>query len=350
MVAPGANGDVLRPATLAEMMSPQYSVDPRMHGMGLAFWLDQLGDHRTAGHDGNVPGFASSLLVAPDDGIGVVVLTNNSSFIGAHLLATAVLRSLLGVPDPAAELPRPDVAPSPHLWPELVGYYAPEPGFLTNVRSWQMMGGEVQVLVKGRRSCSERCPRCLRCAGVSNCTRSTRAIRCCSPSSSDGLVVPVAFTRNEPGCIDGVVVGPPANARFHRRSTLRSTRVRGGSCCGWRLGRRPPPMAAAQAPALLVRPRAQLGVVRVRRVGVRAGLEVGVPEVVHCSARPQSSAGSAGSRRRLRPRRRSGPPCSPSCRRGHGQRRGRSSGRPTQRQRERPDGDATAAAVEDRHT
>ena len=239
---------MLRPATLAEMMSPQYSVDPRMHGMGLAFWLDQLGDHRTAGHDGNVPGFASSLLVAPDDGIGVVVLTNNSSFIGAHLLATAVLRSLLGVPDPAAELPRPDVAPSPHLWPELVGYYAPEPGFLTNVRSWQMMGGEVQVLVKDRRlllralSPIPALRRGLELHPVDHGDPLLFAVE------SDGLVVPVAFTRKEPGCIDGVVVGPPANARFHRRPTLRSTRVRGGLVVAgalaaalhrWRRRRRP---------------------------------------------------------------------------------------------------------------
>ena len=51
----GMRGPVLRPETLAEMMSPQYSVDPRVPGMGLAFWLGHLGEHRVAGHDGNVP-------------------------------------------------------------------------------------------------------------------------------------------------------------------------------------------------------------------------------------------------------------------------------------------------------
>src|SRR5439155_18286831 len=53
----GASGDVLRTETLAEMMSPQYSVDPRLPGMGLALWLDHQGTHRVSGHDGNNPGF-----------------------------------------------------------------------------------------------------------------------------------------------------------------------------------------------------------------------------------------------------------------------------------------------------
>jgi CubicO group peptidase (beta-lactamase class C family) len=245
----GPNGDVLRAETLAEMMSPQYSVDSRIPGMGLAFWLDAMGEHRIAGHDGNVPGFASSLAVAPDDGIGVVALTNNSSFIGAHLLAHTVLRSLLDVPDPASQLPRKDVAPSPHVWSELEGHYAPKPGFLTNVRSWQMVGGEVQVLVKNRR---------LMIRGLSMLPVLRRGLELHPVDAADpllfaveaeGLVVPVAFTRSEPGCIDHVAVGPPANTTFFRRSTLRSTRVRGGlvfvgalaaAVRPWRRRKRPP--------------------------------------------------------------------------------------------------------------
>jgi hypothetical protein len=200
--------------------------------MGLAFWLDHVGAHRTVGHDGNVPGFASSLVVAPDDGVGVVVLTNNSSFIGAHLLAHSVLRSLLGVPDPSAELPRADVLSSPHLWSELAGHYAPKPGFLTNLRSWQMVGGEVQVLVKNRRLI-------IRGLSMIPVLRKGLELRPVDPDDpllfaveAEGLLVPVAFARNEPGCIDSVAVGPPANTNFYRRSTLRSTRVRGGIVLG----------------------------------------------------------------------------------------------------------------------
>jgi hypothetical protein len=231
------------------MMSPQYSVDPRVTGMGLAFWLDHMGEHRVAGHDGNVPGFASSLIVAPDEGVGVVALTNNSSFIGAHLLAHGILRSLLDVPDPSSDLPRKDVAPSPHVWAELTGHYAPKPGFLTNLRALQMVGGEVQVLVKKRR---------LVIRGLSMIPVLRRGLELHPIDEADpllfaveaeGLVVPVAFTRSEPGCVASVAVGPPANTTFFRRSTLRSTRVRGGLVVAgalaaavrpWRRRKRPP--------------------------------------------------------------------------------------------------------------
>ena len=133
---PGTAGDVLRPESLAEMMTPQFSVHPRFPGMGLAFFLDHVGEHRVAGHDGNNPGFASALLVAPDQGLGVVVLTNTATFIGAHLPAQSLLRSLLGVADPVAEHSRSAVAEHPHIWSDLAGHYAPRPGFLTNARTW----------------------------------------------------------------------------------------------------------------------------------------------------------------------------------------------------------------------
>ena len=222
----GAHGDVLRPETLAEMMSLQYSVDPRLPGMGLAFWLDHQGTHRVAGHDGNNPGFASALLSAPDDGFAVVVLTNTATFIGAHLLAAAALRSLLGVADPAAELASTAVADQPHLWPELLGHYAPRSGFLTNMRSWQMTGGEVQVVVKRRG---------LVIRALSPLRRIRRGLRLYPTDASDpllfaleieGLVVPVAFARDGTGRVDRVAVGPAANTVYLRRPAVRSSRLR----------------------------------------------------------------------------------------------------------------------------
>jgi CubicO group peptidase (beta-lactamase class C family) len=222
----GAHGEVLRPETLTEMMSPQYSVDPRLPGMGLAFFVDHQGRHRVAGHDGNNPGFASALSTAPDDGFAVVVLTNTATFIGAHLLAGTVLRSLLGAPDPAGDLPRAGVPEQPHLWPELLGHYAPRSGFLTNVRSWQMTGGEVQVVVKHRRLV-------IRALSPLRQLRAGLQLHAIDDSDpllfaleTDGLVVPVAFARDAAGVVDRVVVGPPANTVFHRRSVVRSSRNR----------------------------------------------------------------------------------------------------------------------------
>src|SRR5581483_3716516 len=44
-------------------------------------------------------------------------------------------------------------------------------------------------------------------------------------ASAEGLTVEVAFASTD-GAVDRVAVGPPLNAVFHRRSSLRSARVR----------------------------------------------------------------------------------------------------------------------------
>jgi CubicO group peptidase (beta-lactamase class C family) len=94
----GQEGPILRQETLTEMWSPQFSPDPRIPGMGLAFFLHDFDGHPVVGHDGNLPGFASALLLAPEDRVGVVVLTNTATLFGAHLLAETTLRSELGLP------------------------------------------------------------------------------------------------------------------------------------------------------------------------------------------------------------------------------------------------------------
>ena len=77
----GANehGRVLEPATLATMFEPQYQPDTRLPGMGLGFFRADAAGHRLVLHDGILPGFNSELLIAPDDGIGVIGCTNGSS-------------------------------------------------------------------------------------------------------------------------------------------------------------------------------------------------------------------------------------------------------------------------------
>jgi CubicO group peptidase (beta-lactamase class C family) len=218
----GARGDapVLRPETLAEMMSPQYGVDPRLPGMGLAFWLDRIGEHRVAGHDGDVPGFSSSLFVAPDDGVGVVVLTNTGTIFGAHELGRKVLEALIAEQDPAVASPAEAVIDSPHVWQQLVGYYAPSPDFLTNVRSWQVFGGEVEVAVKKKRLVIKAMSplRSLRRGLELHALDETEPLL--FGIEVEGVVVAVAFGP------DRIAIGPPANAVFHRRSALRSSRVR----------------------------------------------------------------------------------------------------------------------------
>ena len=75
----------------------------------------------------------------------------------------------------------------------------PSPGFLTNLRSWQMVGGEVQVLVKNRR---------LVIRGLSMLPVLRRGVELHPVDVADpllfaveaeGLVVPVAFRETNPG-------------------------------------------------------------------------------------------------------------------------------------------------------
>jgi len=146
----GANehGSVLRPETLARMFEPHYQPDPRIPGMGLAFFRDEIGGHRTVGHDGIWKGFLSDMVLAPDEGIGVLAFANTGGFDrrGAPVpVANALLRSLLGLSDDAV---RTDVPEHPRIWSDLCGWYSLGPGVLTDPQPRAMLGAGVEVVVR----------------------------------------------------------------------------------------------------------------------------------------------------------------------------------------------------------
>ncbi len=150
--AAGEDGPILRAATLAEMFRPHFRLDPRETGAGLGFELgfEPGGDggHRTVGHTGVVSGFLSAVSAAPDDGVGVVVLSNTGGLDGRGApaqLASALLRQLLTLPPGSI---RDDIAPLPESWASLCGWYAPEPGPVTNLFPRALMGAGVQVAVR----------------------------------------------------------------------------------------------------------------------------------------------------------------------------------------------------------
>lgn len=99
----GANehGSVLAPATVAMMFEPQYQPDPRIPGIGLAFWRGDLGGHRLVEHQGTLPGFHSQIFLAPEEGVAVIAFTNGSWRPDFWLPSevSGVLRRLLDVPD-----------------------------------------------------------------------------------------------------------------------------------------------------------------------------------------------------------------------------------------------------------
>jgi CubicO group peptidase (beta-lactamase class C family) len=142
-------GAVLKPATLAMMFAPQYQPDPRVPGIGLAFWRGTAGGHRIVEHGGILPGFNTEMFLAPDAGIGVLAFTNGAR--GAMLWlpgeTAGLLTHLLGVPEQTV---RTDVPQHPEVWPDICGWYR-LPGRLTDIRAREMAGLGVEVFVRGGR-------------------------------------------------------------------------------------------------------------------------------------------------------------------------------------------------------
>ncbi len=142
------HGRVLRPATLAAMFAPQYQPDPRLPGLGLAFFRAGLGAHATVEHQGVLPPHYAQIVVAPDAGAAVMVFTNGAVGAAAWLPVEAnlLLARELDVPDDAV---RRDVPQRPDLWNELCGWYAmPGPATLTDVRIRGFFGAGFEVLVR----------------------------------------------------------------------------------------------------------------------------------------------------------------------------------------------------------
>jgi len=151
LIGGGTNehGSVLKRATLATMFASHYQPDLRLPGMGLGFFPSDASGHHVVGHEGILPGFTSQLLVAPEDGVGLVALTNGSS--GAMMWMPidfgGLLRHLLAVADDAI---RGDIPQHPEIWDELCGRYQLPPR-ISDLRQRLIFGGGVQIFVRGGR-------------------------------------------------------------------------------------------------------------------------------------------------------------------------------------------------------
>jgi hypothetical protein len=67
------------------------------HAYGLGWMIGRYREHRLAQHAGGIDGFQTECMLLPDNGIGVVVLTNTSSSAMAPVVAYRVLDELLGL-------------------------------------------------------------------------------------------------------------------------------------------------------------------------------------------------------------------------------------------------------------
>ncbi|MGH7449656.1 MAG: serine hydrolase domain-containing protein, partial [Longimicrobiales bacterium] len=92
----GPGGQVLQPATLAQMWTPQYAPPGQATGFGIGFAIGDLDGHRRIGHGGAIYGFATDLAALPDDRLGAaVVVTLDITNSVAERISDAALRLML---------------------------------------------------------------------------------------------------------------------------------------------------------------------------------------------------------------------------------------------------------------
>jgi CubicO group peptidase (beta-lactamase class C family) len=236
----GGGGAALRPGALADMMRPHHRADPRVPGMGLGVFLGDVAGVRTAGHDGVLPGFLSQMLVAPERGVGVLVMVNTGGLSGRGApvwLADALLREVLGLP---ADGIRGDLPDRPEAWGELCGAYAPGPGFLVGLPTRATLGPVARVAVRRGH---------LVLSGASPASAVRHGLRLHPDDESDPDVLRVdlsrlglgtsrvVFGRGPDGAVDGLHLGAaPISLRRRRERPLARRRA---ARAGGRAGRRP---------------------------------------------------------------------------------------------------------------
>lgn len=140
------HGSVLEPATLATMFEAHYQPDPRLPGIGLAFFRVKVGGHPMVEHQGVLPGFNSQIFVAPDDGVGIMAFTNGAHGAGLWMATETgqMLTQLLGAP---IDVIRTDLPQHPEVWADICGWYL-LPGPLTDTRVRATIGLGVEVFVR----------------------------------------------------------------------------------------------------------------------------------------------------------------------------------------------------------
>jgi D-alanyl-D-alanine carboxypeptidase len=74
---PEGGKQILRGSTLREMHRPHWLQPDWREGFGIGFRLTRIDGKTYIGHGGAVQGFRTQIRISPDDGVGVVVLTNS---------------------------------------------------------------------------------------------------------------------------------------------------------------------------------------------------------------------------------------------------------------------------------
>ncbi|MGH2811265.1 MAG: serine hydrolase [Actinomycetota bacterium] len=99
-----AEGQVIAPDTLRRMQSAQMVFpgdrtfpERDYYAYGLGWLIGHYRGHRLVEHGGGIDGFLTELMLLPEEGIGVVVLTNSTTSVLGRVIAYRALDDLLGL-------------------------------------------------------------------------------------------------------------------------------------------------------------------------------------------------------------------------------------------------------------
>ena len=94
--------EMWQPFTVMQISERAAHHTPSRHfqAYGLGFFLHDFHGRKVVSHGGGLPGMISQLAMIPEEGLGVIVLTNSES-PASSLLRDRVLECFLGVEDPA---------------------------------------------------------------------------------------------------------------------------------------------------------------------------------------------------------------------------------------------------------
>jgi CubicO group peptidase (beta-lactamase class C family) len=128
--------------TFQQMCTPQYLLGGRTAVVGLGWLMGDYDGHRTLEHGGMIDGYRAKVIIAADADVAVVVLTNSSTFFGAHRIAESIMHRELGT---RPRVQRPDLPIAPELADRLIGRYRLDHPVRHDVINAQVCGGEFEI-------------------------------------------------------------------------------------------------------------------------------------------------------------------------------------------------------------
>lgn len=142
---------LLRKDTWQLMQQPHWQLDPRLwaDAYGVQFYM--LEGHRIYTQTGGAGGFNANITYSPDHQLGIIALSNRTLTVETYWIAKKLIRHLLDASPVISEADH--SASSPHLSSDhlesFTGYYAPSPGWKTNIDLYTDLGFDgIHIIVE----------------------------------------------------------------------------------------------------------------------------------------------------------------------------------------------------------